>query len=295
MASGLDPALYTLSGHARASYSPFTTQPNRNELINVESHTSDGNDQPSSCGVHGDGAASQSSLIIDGAAAAAPQSDVTSSLACSASPRASAEYGSTLVQPYPADARVMHPDSCERDCGAAPCAPAASPHIGRALSASAAAPRMSEKSIENILPIDFSGISSSSQSASVVSGGAALSQLREAAPTLRTPHHEPLACGGFASLQPFASQAELSGNNFMDELPPSQVKPAAGVGGLASVAQLVAKFNNLETKYERLESAHLLLKASIQTSTNSQGLVSQGGASQFVSPVPFELGSASRA
>ena len=173
-------------GHARASYSPFTNNPNRNELNLVESHTSDGNDQPSSCGVHGDGATSQSSLIIDGAASAAPQSDVTSSSACSASPRASAKYGSTLVQPYSADARVMHPDSCERNCGAAPCAPAASPHMGRALSASAAASRLSEESVGDKPLIDFSDVSFPSKSASVINGGAALSQLREAAPPMMT-------------------------------------------------------------------------------------------------------------
>ena len=188
MASGADPALYTLSGHAKGSYSPFTTNPTRNEYT-VDTHdTSDGNDQPSSCGGHGDGAASQSSLI-NSAAAAAPLSDVTSSSACSASPRASAKYGSTLVQPYPADARVMHPDSCEWCGGVALCAPAASSHIDRALSASAAASRMSEKSVENILPIDFSDVSSFSQSASVVGGGAALSQLplpHLAVPALRS-------------------------------------------------------------------------------------------------------------
>ena len=216
MASGPDPARYTQSGHAKGSYSPFTTNQTRNELTVDTLDTSDGNVQPSSCGGHGDGAASQSSLI-NSAAAAAPLSDVTSSLACSASPRASAKYGSTLVQPYSADARVMHPDPCERDCGAAPGAPAASPHIGRALSASAAASRLSEESVGDKPLIDFSDVSSSSQPTSVNSGGAALSQLREAAPTLRTPHHEPLACGGFASLQPSALQAQLSGNNFMAE------------------------------------------------------------------------------
>ena len=179
-------------------------------------------------------------------------------------------------------------------CGAALCAPAASPHIGRALSASAAATRVSEKSVEDIPLIDFSDVSSISRSASVINGGAALSQLREAAPTLRTPHHELSACGGFASLQPLASQAQLSGNNFVAELTPPPQDSAVAVGGLASVAQLVAKFSSLQSRVDSLESENLLLKASIQTSTNSQGLVSQGGASQFVSPVPFELGSASR-
>ena len=38
MASGADPALYTLSGHAKGSYSPFTTNQKRNELNTVESH-----------------------------------------------------------------------------------------------------------------------------------------------------------------------------------------------------------------------------------------------------------------
>ena len=77
-----------------------------------------GNAQHSSCDAHDDCAAGQSSLIYS-AATAAPQSDVMSSSAFNASPRASAEYGSAqFAQPCSADARVMHPDSCEWSCGA---------------------------------------------------------------------------------------------------------------------------------------------------------------------------------
>merc|ERR1712003_610641 len=134
-----------------------------------------------------------------------------------------------------------------------------------------------------------------SRSASFMNEGAASRGYGSAAPTLRTPHHELSACGGFASLQPLASQAQLSGNNFLAELPPQPQDSAVAVGGLAPVEQLVATNVSLQSKVDSLESENLLLKAYIQTSTSSQRLVSQCAFEKCVSPVPFALGSSSRA
>ena len=65
----LDPLLFTERGTARAAYTPLidldphTYNNNHNPVDTLVQHTSDGNDQHSSCDVHGDCAASHSSFM----------------------------------------------------------------------------------------------------------------------------------------------------------------------------------------------------------------------------------------
>ena len=231
---------FSEGGTAQGAYSPYSsvTPPTFSVLSDSDcaQHTSDGNDQHSSRDARGDCATSQSSLISC-AAATVPLSDGHDSLAPNASPRASAGCVSAqIAQSYSADSCVMHPDLHERGCGAASCAPAAPPHVGRALSASAAASLSPSKSIEDKPLIDFSDTSYPALSSSpVISGGAALSQLREAAPPLRTPHDELSTFGGSASSQPLASQVHLSGKDFTPEIHPARAQnspTASATGGV---------------------------------------------------------------